>query len=57
MKAVTALNMRGVPRTLIDHLKAAAALSHKPLKQYVVEVLDAHVKELAKAGILPKRLS
>ena len=48
------LNLRDVPRELVASLKAAAAFAHKPLKQYVVAVLEQHVSELEKKGLLPK---
>jgi predicted HicB family RNase H-like nuclease len=48
------LNLRDVPRELVASLKAAAAFARKPLKQYVVEVLEGHVEELERKGQLPK---
>jgi hypothetical protein len=51
----TALNLRDVPRDLIASLKAASALAHQPLKQYVVGVLEEHVEELVRKGTLAKR--
>ncbi len=48
------LNLRDVPRELVACLKAAAAFAHKPLKEYVVTVLEDHVNELGKKGTLPR---
>ena len=48
------LNLRGVPKDLIAKLKAAAALDHASLKDYVTTVLQHHVGDLEKEGLLPK---
>ena len=48
------LNLRGVPKDLIAKLKAVAALDHASLKDYVATVLQQHVDELEKKGLLPK---
>ena len=48
------LNLRGVPKDLIAKLKAVAALDHASLKDYVATVLQHHVDELEKKGLLPK---
>jgi hypothetical protein len=48
------LNLRDVPKDLVAKLKAAAAFAQKPLKQYVIAVLQEHVIDLEKRGTLPK---
>lgn len=50
----TVLNLRDMPRDLVASLKAAAAFAHKPLKYYVVEILEKHIGELERKGVLPK---
>ena len=50
----TVLNLRGMPRDLIAKLKAAAALEHASLKDYITARLHAHVTDLEKKGDLPK---
>ena len=51
---LTVLNLRDMPKDLIAKVKAAAALEHASLKEYVTKILDQHVTELAKKGLLPK---
>ena len=48
------LYLRGTPRVLGRKLKAAAALEGKSLTEYVVDLLEAHVEELERKGVLPK---
>jgi predicted HicB family RNase H-like nuclease len=50
----TVLNLRGMPKDLIAKLKAAAALEHLSLKNYVAALLQHHVADLEKKGLLPK---
>jgi uncharacterized protein (DUF1778 family) len=50
----TVLYLRGTPRTIGRRLKAAAALEGKSLTRYVLDLLQAHVEELERKGILPK---
>lgn len=51
---LTVLNLRDMPRDVIANIKAAAALEQASLKEYVANILDQHVTELKKKGILPK---
>jgi len=51
---LTVLNLRDMPKDLIAKVKAAAALEHASLKEYVTNILDHHVTELEKKGLLPK---
>lgn len=50
----TVLYVRGTPRDLARKLRAAAALAGKGLPGYVLEVLQGHVKELERKGLIPK---
>ena len=50
--------IRGLPIDVADKLKVAASLHRQPMKDYLKEVLSAHVRELKRKGInlsLPKR--
>ena len=51
---ITVLNLRGMPKDLIAKLKAAAALEHASLKNYITALLQHHVTDLEKKGLLPK---
>jgi len=49
--------LRGLPVEVADKLKVAASLHRKPMREYMLEVLDAHLKELERRGVtltLPK---
>lgn len=48
------LYVRDAPRELAQKLKAAAALQGKSLQSYLLEMLQNHVTELEKKGLLPK---
>lgn len=48
------LYLRNTPPDLARKLRAAAALSGKRFPGYVIEVLQAHVAELERKGLLPK---
>ena len=48
------LYVRGVPPTLARKVRAAAALKGEGLPGYVIEVLQAHVTDLERKGVLPK---
>ncbi len=50
----TVLYVRGVPPTLARKLRAAAALKGEGLPGYVIEVLEVHVADLERKGVLPK---
>ncbi len=43
-----------VPRDLMRHAKAAAAIQGKSVRQLTIELMEAHLAELDKKGILPK---
>lgn len=49
--------LRGLPLAVADKLKVAASLHRKSMREYMLEVLDAHLKELERKGVsltLPK---
>jgi hypothetical protein len=49
--------LRGLPIELADKLKVAASLHRKAMREFMIEVLTAHIKELERKGIaltLPK---
>jgi hypothetical protein len=49
--------LRGLPIEVTDKLKVAASLHRKAMREYMIEVLEAHLKELERKGIaltLPK---
>lgn len=48
------LYLRNTPPDLARKLRAAAALSGKRFPGYVQEVLQAHVTDLERKGLLPK---
>ncbi len=50
----TVLNLRDMPLGLMAKVKAAAALEHTSLKGYITSLLQAHVEELERKGLLPK---
>ncbi len=50
----TVLYVRGTPRDLARKLRAAAALAGKGLPGYILSVLQEHVTELERKGLLPK---
>ena len=46
--------VRDVPRDLMRKAKAAAALQGKSVKQLMIELMEAHLQELERKGILAK---
>ena len=49
--------LRGLPVEVANKLKVAASLHRKPMREYMLEFLEAHLKELERRGItltLPK---
>ncbi len=48
----TVLNLRDMPLKLVANLKAAAAFERTSLKRYVAIVLQRHVEELQKKGLM-----
>ncbi len=55
MSDTPAIFVRGAPRALSLKLRAAAALQgYRSINAYLVELLQKHVEELERKGILPK---
>ena len=50
----TVLSLREMPKDLVSKVKAAAALEHCSLRDYIAALLHRHVQELEKKGLLPK---
>jgi plasmid stability protein len=48
------LYVRDMPRDVLARMKAAAALNHKSLAEYVRDLFETHVADLEKKGVLPK---
>jgi predicted DNA-binding protein len=49
--------LRGLPVEMADKLKVAASLHRKAMREYLLEVIEVHLKELERKGItltLPK---
>lgn len=49
--------LRGLPMDVADKLKVAASLHRQSMREYMVDVLQAHLKELERKGVtltLPK---
>ena len=51
---LTTFYVRGTSREIARKLKAAAALQGKSLTAYLKELLEDHVMELERKGMLPK---
>jgi hypothetical protein len=45
---------RDVPRNLMRRAKAAAAIQGTSVRQLTIDLMEAHLKELDRKGILPK---
>ncbi len=50
----TVLFVRGMSRDVLARMKAAAALHHQTLAEYVHDLFKAHLQELERKGLLPK---
>lgn len=49
--------LRGLPSDVADKLKVAASLHRTSMREYILEILEAHLKELERKGVsltLPK---
>ena len=49
--------LRGLPVEVADKLKVAASLHKKAMREYMIDVLAAHLKDLERKGVtltLPK---
>ena len=49
-----AWNFREIPRGLMQRVKMAAAYEGKTVKQWLMDLSEAHLKDLEKKGLLPK---
>ena len=45
---------RDIPRDLMRRAKAAAAIQGTSVKQLTIDLMEEHLKELDRKGILPK---
>ncbi|MCH8039186.1 MAG: hypothetical protein IH977_02430 [Nitrospinae bacterium] len=45
---------RDIPRSIMQRMKIAAAIEGKSLKQLLLDLSEAYLKELEKKGLLPK---
>ena len=50
----TVLYVRGIPLTLSRKIRAAAALAGVGVPGYIIDLLEKHVGELERKGVLPK---
>ncbi len=46
--------VRDIPRDLMHRVKIAAAVEHKSVKQWLMDLSRAHLEEMEKKGLLPK---
>jgi hypothetical protein len=44
--------LRDIPRGMMDKMRAAAAIHKRPLKAYILELFEAHIKELERTGLI-----
>ncbi len=45
---------RDIPRPIMQKMKIAAAIEGKSLKQLLLDLSEAHLKEMEKKGLFPK---
>ena len=45
---------RDIPRPIMQRMKVAAAIEGKSLKQLLLDLSEAHLKDLEKKGMIPK---
>lgn len=46
--------VRDIPRETMHRTKIAAAIERKPMKQFLLDLVEAHLQEMEKKGLLPK---
>ena len=46
--------IREVPRDLMRRAKAAAAFEGKSIKALMIELMESHLQELERKGVMPK---
>ena len=47
--------VKDVPRELMHRVKVAAAIQKKTVKQLLFDLTEAHLQELERRGVLPRR--
>jgi hypothetical protein len=45
---------REIPRDLMRRAKAAAAMEGKSVRRLAIELMEAHLQDLERKGVLPK---
>jgi hypothetical protein len=46
--------IRDIPRETMHRTKVAAAIERKRMKQFLLDLVEAHLQEMEKKGLLPK---
>ena len=46
--------IRDVPRETMHRAKIASAIERKSLKQFLIDLVEGHLQEMEKKGMLPK---
>lgn len=46
--------IRDIPRETMHRTKIAAAIERKRMKQFLLDLVEAHLQEMEKKGLLPK---
>ena len=46
--------IRGIPRETMHKTRIAAAVERKSIKRFLLDVVEAHLDELERKGVLPK---
>ena len=49
--------IRDIPRETMHRTKIAAAIKRKRMKQFLLDLVEAHLQEMEKKGLLPKAKS
>ena len=51
MEKLVGYLLRDIPQDVMSKMRAAAAIHRMPLKRYIRELFDAHIKELERKGM------
>jgi hypothetical protein len=46
--------IRDIPRETMHRTRIAAAIERKRMKQFLLDLVEAHLQEMEKKGLLPK---
>jgi hypothetical protein len=46
--------VRDIPRETMHRTRIAAAIERKRMKQFLLDLVEAHLQEMEKKGLLPK---